>query len=1134
MVDSLQEMFPVLPAKKQQILLLPNGLECLLIHDPSSDIINGAMAVKSGAFEDPDCALGLAHLTEHHILRGSKQYPPPFSLSLLLAASGGFLNAYTTSDQTCFYFEVSTYAQDCICGGGFILESILRVFASLFSCPLLDVKAAAHEIRAVDDEHNGNKSDEEKILFHGLRKLASPDHVFSRFATGNLHTLSKILVKKLRKMARAYFNKNYLPKNMTLVLKGPQSTLQLRKLVIKEFMGLSETRTNSPTKASESHHYRLDNTVFRDIDPSLLVMKAETSPQIRVCFPIYLAKHMENYRPTVRALCNLLGEESPLSLSSRLNAERKWVTSLYVSTQRLFADVEILIVKVVPTHSGWNHLGELADEILSYATVNIGESDEHDLWKLISHFEKISEFNHKSLPPFASLLDEVLNYAERLNLSSDPDLRSDIASYFETWDDMLKAPQNVRCLIKSCFSRAKVKLQVMVPHEMALEQMLSGERKHDEFYDFDYVLGDISFERTSQSQFSGRSLPSPAMTLTQLMSSRLESMAAPPTQLKVRHLEAPSQEPQLISYDRSHELWEVQSTNDDKDVIASVVVKFPQVKHTPANYVVIDLLTEVAGEELRCDMYEYEKIGCFWGLFANVNRTNSIMVTVSGPLFSITPMLDKIFALIKQIVLSVSRLPYETLKRARVAVRKKYEDQIASHNIKKVLSVSYLIMENILITPSQKVDALELIDNKVLEDFSTQVLQCPEYKSVLISGKLGEDFPTWKPLVADGNEARYAPEETEPSSTFLRPGCFYVFHTPEGPEDNMSIVMHNTQIGLRSDPDLFQFACLYRFLLSSSAVENLRIKRLLSYSVFSGIRMFQQTFGLYLLLPSGWNDCNFLTAQIEEFLLVVEEMVVSWSEDEFRTQAVDPLIESLSNEPSDESGSGLFAALQPQRGSGRRPTTPSYNEHWNHLSQVLNGSYRFQSKQCEEVCDPGRLRKLTKQDFLNFVQTLMCPRSPTRSVVVICSHPVGGADQQKRKFASQVLLHKLLSMGILVPESQILEALLKCRDTENYSDVFGHLAEASRSRKQTLAFKNLQVVAKVGALIPSLVAAWNSFTKKHHKACADSAVVNTSTTDYLQIQKENGVAPAVSALGRFEKLISIEERQNAHSDADTV
>ena len=46
------------------------------------------------------------------------------------------------------------------------------------------------EINSINEEHQLNITDDDKILYHGLRLLSNINHPFNKFATGNKSTLS--------------------------------------------------------------------------------------------------------------------------------------------------------------------------------------------------------------------------------------------------------------------------------------------------------------------------------------------------------------------------------------------------------------------------------------------------------------------------------------------------------------------------------------------------------------------------------------------------------------------------------------------------------------------------------------------------------------------------------------------------------------------------------------------------------------------------------------------------------------------------------------------------------------------------------------------------------------------------------
>ncbi|SSD61122.1 uncharacterized protein SCODWIG_02883 [Saccharomycodes ludwigii] len=93
--------------KRYKLFKLPNGLLCFLISDPTEKIASCSLTVATGAFNDPENMLGLAHLCEHMLLAGgSKEYTDPQIFHEEIGKNNGSFNAYTTGEQTTFYFEI--------------------------------------------------------------------------------------------------------------------------------------------------------------------------------------------------------------------------------------------------------------------------------------------------------------------------------------------------------------------------------------------------------------------------------------------------------------------------------------------------------------------------------------------------------------------------------------------------------------------------------------------------------------------------------------------------------------------------------------------------------------------------------------------------------------------------------------------------------------------------------------------------------------------------------------------------------------------------------------------------------------------------------------------------------------------
>ena len=163
-----------------QVLCLDNQLRVLLISDPDSNISGAAMNIAVGSFSDPPEVQGLAHFCEHMLFLGTQKYPKHI-FSKFLSTHGGYDNAFTSSQETDYFFSVEAD----------YLEHALDMFAQFFIAPLFTPGAVSNESHAVNAEHEKNLQSDEWRLQQLLQHLSNPAHPFSRFPTGNLQTLNK-------------------------------------------------------------------------------------------------------------------------------------------------------------------------------------------------------------------------------------------------------------------------------------------------------------------------------------------------------------------------------------------------------------------------------------------------------------------------------------------------------------------------------------------------------------------------------------------------------------------------------------------------------------------------------------------------------------------------------------------------------------------------------------------------------------------------------------------------------------------------------------------------------------------------------------------------------------------------------
>lgn len=132
--------------REYKALTLTNGMRVLLISDPSSVRSAAALDVHVGSFSDPSDIPGLAHFCEHMLFLGTTKYPKEDAYSSFLSSHGGSSNAYTSSEDTCYYFDINAD----------YLDPALDRFSQFFISPLFTPNATSRELNAVDSEHSKN------------------------------------------------------------------------------------------------------------------------------------------------------------------------------------------------------------------------------------------------------------------------------------------------------------------------------------------------------------------------------------------------------------------------------------------------------------------------------------------------------------------------------------------------------------------------------------------------------------------------------------------------------------------------------------------------------------------------------------------------------------------------------------------------------------------------------------------------------------------------------------------------------------------------------------------------------------------------------------------------------------------
>ncbi len=353
---------PQTDTRKYHHLTLPsNGLEVMLVQDIAAETSAAAVTVAAGQFQDPVDFPGLAHLVEHMVFLGSREFEAENEYDQFVSTHGGHTNAYTDLELTCFYCNIKS--------GN--LEGALARFGASLSSPLFAASSLEREIQAVDSEHSNNRQSDawrSNQLSHSLIGGRFHDnemhHVFAHFGTGNMDVLlpgddknDRLIV--LREQVVAFYERYYKASAMKLVILGPNPLEELEEWANTYFgrIPAGEVLKEPLSPLPKQPCMALQWVPVRD---SRTLTLQWILPELR-----------SHYRSKPgHVLSHVLGHEGPGTLLYVLKEELHWAHELSadnISSMTSAFTVFNLIIELTP--AGLDNVSEIIAGVYKYITL---------------------------------------------------------------------------------------------------------------------------------------------------------------------------------------------------------------------------------------------------------------------------------------------------------------------------------------------------------------------------------------------------------------------------------------------------------------------------------------------------------------------------------------------------------------------------------------------------------------------------------------------------------------------------------------------------------------------------------------------------------------------------------------------
>jgi len=219
-----------------KISKISNGL--IVATDPMMQLESAAVGVwvNAGARNETKSLMGISHMLEHMAFKGTKRRSAR-AIAEEIEAVGGFLNAYTSREQTAFHARVLKAD----------VPLAVDILADILTEPTFEKGELERERQVVLQEIGQAKDTPDDIIFDYLQTVCYPEQAMGWPILGEEETVGAFTAQDLR----TYMGENYRAGSMILIGSGAVDHDSLVRLAEEKF---AKVPLGTPA-APEAAHY---------------------------------------------------------------------------------------------------------------------------------------------------------------------------------------------------------------------------------------------------------------------------------------------------------------------------------------------------------------------------------------------------------------------------------------------------------------------------------------------------------------------------------------------------------------------------------------------------------------------------------------------------------------------------------------------------------------------------------------------------------------------------------------------------------------------------------------------------------------------------------------------------------------
>ena len=316
---------PHTDVRQYERVTLENGLNLLVISDPTATVAAVAVQVQAGSWQDALTSPGLAHLASEVLFFKGDTLNKANPFEQLIQQHGGTLATQLSGQATTFHYDINASA----------LAKTLDAMAAAFIQPSWTTLDMNRAVARIDAEYQTNLFNDALKRSDAQQTALNQAHPAARFAEGNRETLQAL---DLELDLRRYVQDFYTPDNLSLVVLGSSPTAVLVDQVNVAFGAFQGKKL--PTSDWPEYYSSKQLPTFLQIVPS-----HSTARTLTFSFPVTQTQGAEKF------IQYWLQQNHGGSLKERLLA-KGWIIDLDSGLTHGNSSAATFDIRIVLTRSG--------------------------------------------------------------------------------------------------------------------------------------------------------------------------------------------------------------------------------------------------------------------------------------------------------------------------------------------------------------------------------------------------------------------------------------------------------------------------------------------------------------------------------------------------------------------------------------------------------------------------------------------------------------------------------------------------------------------------------------------------------------------------------------------------------------